>query len=57
MLLLWLWSLSIRDVSFIDAFWAYGMVLLAAPRLAYRLDVDEWQGQQRVRFIVEDAET
>lgn len=30
MLLLWLWSLSIRDVSFIDAFWAYGMVLLAA---------------------------
>jgi single-stranded-DNA-specific exonuclease len=25
-------------------------------RLAYRLDVDEWQGQRRVRFLVEGAE-
>ena len=28
-LLLWGYSLLIRDVSFIDAFWAFGMVLLA----------------------------
>lgn len=28
-LLLWAYSLRIRDVSFIDAFWAFGMVLLA----------------------------
>jgi steroid 5-alpha reductase family enzyme len=28
-LLLWSWSVRIRDVSFIDAFWAFGMVLLA----------------------------
>jgi single-stranded-DNA-specific exonuclease len=24
--------------------------------LAYRLDADEWQGQKRVRFLVEGAE-
>lgn len=29
-LLLWAVSVRIRDVSFIDAFWAFGMVLLAA---------------------------
>jgi steroid 5-alpha reductase family enzyme len=28
-LLLWRYSVQIRDVSFIDAFWAFGMVLLA----------------------------
>lgn len=28
-LVLWLISLKLRDVSFIDAFWAFGMVLLA----------------------------
>lgn len=28
-LLLWLFAVTIRDVSFIDAFWAFGMVLLA----------------------------
>jgi steroid 5-alpha reductase family enzyme len=27
---LWLYSLKIEDVSFIDAFWAFGMVILAA---------------------------
>ena len=27
--LLWAYSVRIRDVSFIDAFWAFGMVLLA----------------------------
>ena len=26
------------------------------PRLAYRLQADEWQGQRRVRFIIEAAE-
>jgi single-stranded-DNA-specific exonuclease len=25
-------------------------------KLAYRLDADEWQGQKRVRFLVEGAE-
>ena len=29
MLLLWAYAVKIRDVSFIDAFWAFGMVLLA----------------------------
>jgi steroid 5-alpha reductase family enzyme len=28
-ILLWAYSVKIRDVSFIDAFWAFGMVLLA----------------------------
>ena len=28
-LALWAYSVKIRDVSFIDAFWAFGMVLLA----------------------------
>ena len=28
-LLLWAYSVKIRDVSFIDAFWAFGMVILA----------------------------
>ena len=28
-LLLWAYSLRVRDVSFIDAFWAFGMVVLA----------------------------
>ena len=28
-LILWAYSVKIRDVSFIDAFWAFGMVLLA----------------------------
>jgi steroid 5-alpha reductase family enzyme len=28
-LALWAYSVRIRDVSFIDAFWAFGMVLLA----------------------------
>ena len=29
MMILWLYSIRIRDVSFIDAFWAFGMVMLA----------------------------
>ena len=28
-MLLWLYSVRIRDVSFIDAFWPFGMVMLA----------------------------
>lgn len=34
MLLLWLVSLKIGDVSFIDAFWAFGFVAVAASALA-----------------------
>jgi len=30
--------------------------LPARARLAYRLELDEWQGQRRVRFLVEGAE-
>ncbi len=30
MLILWLISVRIRDVSFIDAFWAYGMAIMAS---------------------------
>lgn len=32
-MLLWLYSIRIRDVSFIDAFWAFGMVMLAVSTL------------------------
>jgi len=52
-------SLKLRHGSeVIDAIW-FGRTepLPARARLAYRLDTDEWQGQRRVRFIVEDAET
>ena len=30
--------------------------LPAQAHLAYRLDTDEWQGQQRVRFVIEAAQ-
>ena len=30
MIILWLISIRIRDVSFIDAFWAYGMAVMAS---------------------------
>ena len=33
-LALWAYSVKIRDVSFIDAFWAFGMVLLACATWA-----------------------
>jgi len=34
-ILLWAYSVKIRDVSFIDAFWAFGMVLRhAGARMA-----------------------
>ena len=33
MLILWLISVRIRDVSFIDAFWAYGMAIMASAAL------------------------
>ena len=41
----------------VDGIW-FGRAepLPARARLAYRLDADEWQGQRRVRFIVEGAE-
>ena len=35
-LLLWAYSVKIRDVSFIDAFWAFGMVLLAWASWTHR---------------------
>jgi single-stranded-DNA-specific exonuclease len=42
----------------VDAVW-FGRTepLPARARLAFRLDADEWQGQRRVRFLVEGAET
>ena len=41
----------------VDGIW-FGRIepLPARVKLAYRLDVDEWQGQKRVRFLVEAAE-
>jgi single-stranded-DNA-specific exonuclease len=41
----------------VDGIW-FGRTepLPAKVKLAYRLDADEWQGQKRVRFLVEGAE-
>jgi single-stranded-DNA-specific exonuclease len=41
----------------VDGIW-FGRIepLPAHVKLAFRLDVDEWQGQKRVRFMVEAAE-
>jgi single-stranded-DNA-specific exonuclease len=41
----------------IDGIW-FGRTepLPSRVKLAYRLDADEWQGQKRVRFMVEAAE-
>lgn len=33
MIVLWLISIKIRDVSFIDAFWAYGMAMMASASI------------------------
>lgn len=33
MIVLWLVSIKIRDVSFIDAFWAYGMAIMASASM------------------------
>ncbi|GAA6141601.1 single-stranded-DNA-specific exonuclease RecJ [Hydrogenophaga sp. 5NK40-0174] len=41
----------------VDGIWfGHTEPLPPTVRLAYRLEVDEWQGQRRVRFIVEGAE-
>lgn len=41
----------------IDGIWfGHADPLPARVRLAYRLDADEWQGQRRLRFMVEGAE-
>ena len=41
----------------VDGIWfGHADPLPARVRLAYRLDADEWQGQKRVRFLVEGAE-
>jgi single-stranded-DNA-specific exonuclease len=41
----------------VDGIW-FGRIepLPARVKLAFRLDVDEWQGQKRVRFMVEAAD-
>lgn len=40
-----------------DGIWfGHDEPLPARVRLAYRLDVDEWQGRKRLRFVVEGAE-
>ena len=41
----------------VDGIWfGHADPLPARVKLAYRLDVDEWQGQRRLRFMVEGAE-
>ena len=41
----------------VDGIWfSHTEPLPARVRLAYRLDADEWQGQRRVRFLVEGVE-
>ena len=41
----------------VDGIWfGHAEPLPARARLAYRLDADEWQGQRRLRFMVEGAE-
>jgi single-stranded-DNA-specific exonuclease len=41
----------------VDGIW-FGRIepLPARVKLAFRLDMDEWQGQKRVRFMVEAAD-
>jgi len=42
----------------VDAMWfSHTEPLPARVKLAFRLDADEWQGQRRVRFLVEAAES
>jgi len=51
-------SLRLRHAGeLVDGIW-FGHVdpLPARLKLAFRLDADEWQGQRRVRFLVEGAE-
>ncbi|MEH6791490.1 DUF1295 domain-containing protein [Parasphingorhabdus sp.] len=38
MIILWLLSIRIKDVSFIDAFWAYGMAIMASVSLLQNED-------------------
>jgi single-stranded-DNA-specific exonuclease len=41
----------------VDGIWFGRTQPLSSPaRLAFRLDADEWQGQRRVRFVIEAAE-
>jgi single-stranded-DNA-specific exonuclease len=43
--------------SVVDGIWfSHTEPLPARVKLAFRLDADEWQGQRRVRFLVEGAE-
>jgi single-stranded-DNA-specific exonuclease len=42
----------------VDAIWfGHTEPLPERVKIAFRLDADEWQGQRRVRFLVEAAET
>lgn len=43
MIILWLISVKIRDVSFIDAFWAYGMAIMAGASILQVSDTG-WLG-------------
>ena len=51
-------SLKLRHAgSLVDGIWfGHTEPLPARVKLAFRLDADEWQGQRRVRFLVEGAE-
>jgi single-stranded-DNA-specific exonuclease len=41
----------------VDGIWfGHTQALPARVTLAFRLDAEEWQGQRRVRFLVEGAE-
>jgi len=51
-------SLKIRHQGdAVDAIWfGHSEPLPTRVKIAFRLDADEWQGQRRVRFLVEAAE-
>jgi single-stranded-DNA-specific exonuclease len=41
----------------VDGIWfGHTEPLPARVKIAFRLDADEWQGQRRVRFLIEAAE-
>ena len=51
------WAQTQTDVLRMGAYWlAFTSVDAICGWIAYRLDADEWQGQRRVRFLIEGAE-
>ena len=50
-------KLSVRHAGAVrDAIWfGHAEPVAARVRLAYRLNLDEWQGRQRVQMVVEGA--